>query len=796
MAEVDHQAFSVDGSDDANAQHLELSPTRERVSSFWQPKSQSGRDVPNGVSSPTELLDSDGSVMQEETASFSNGSRIEIKPHALSFLGDILAGKKSTGADTSAQLFARARFFLTEGLHGRNPMFNEDHTEETLWAHHMLHKLYPLSTLSIVAYMLVPFFEQPSWCFNSSCGDPDDLLMSQLPKFHPYASLSIELVCFLFFFVYNVLLFFRAHGLPRTWAWSPVFRCLCILLGFTDVVISFLVPSKYRIASFLRPFLLVSIRETVLRRMTGLLKVIPQVFPVIYILIVLLFSFSWAGMLLWHGTEEGDVWFPSFFDSATHLLILLTTANSPDIMIPAYTEDRASAIFFIVFLAVGLYVLYNMLLASFFACSKAELRNEYKGFKRNREQALRNCFQVLQRHQQGGGVSAELMTQFLNTLRNLSNREQLIVIGVNSSVADASSGAIDMIGFRAIVTHMQFGPQTTEQPDTWRDRLYNRHSWFRSLRAAALSNTWEQCNDVFVLVHIALMGTQTNQFLDGNFKHLHLWESLNALFCAVYLLEMGVKLVVFGWRGWCEKYGNVIDATFNMCMITSLVLVSYYDGVNNQSAIIFSMALRTPCPVRLLTGKERLRTVLDTILHLRPIINLLWPLVVFNYYLFAAIGMTIFGGLIYKSNPGLNGTTFAASGFYPNNFNDFPSSMVLLFDLMVVNNWFVHMDGFTAVTNVYARIFFMLWFFAMVVVVLNIFVALVIEIFVRTYTRTNKTSRKSLKQQRRSQGKPALESLFGSESIFRLSMGNSEVPTPPQDPAMRRFAKAHGRSSL
>eukprot|EP00743_Colponemidia_sp_Colp-15_P005824 GILK01006259.1.p1 GENE.GILK01006259.1~~GILK01006259.1.p1 ORF type:complete len:793 (+),score=91.09 GILK01006259.1:78-2456(+) len=792
MAYTEHQPFSVEGIEDPGAHHLELSPTRERQPSAFKPKTL---DVPNGVLSPTEITEDDVSVMQERTSSFSNVTRSDFKPHALSFLGDILAGKRSTGAETTAQVFARARFFLTEGLHGRNPTFNEDHTEETLWAHNMLHRLYPLSTLSIVAYMLVPFFEQPSWCFNSSCGDPDDVLMSQLPKFHPYASLSIELVCFLFFFVYNVFLFFRAHGLPRTW--SPVFRCLCLLLGLADVVVAFFVPSKYRIASFLRPFLLVSIRETVLRRMIGLLKVIPQVFPVIYILIVLLFSFSWAGMLLWHGTEEGDVWFPSFFDSATHLLILLTTANSPDIMIPAYTEARVAAIFFIIFLCVGLYVLYNMLLASFFACSKAELRNEYKRFKRNKEQALRNCFQVLQRHQQGGGVTPELMTQFLNTLRHLSNREQLMVVGVNASLSEASSTAIDMIGFRAIVSHMQFGNTTTEQPDTWRDRFYTNHSWFRSLRAAALSNTWEQCNDVFVLVHIALMGTQTNQFLDGNFTHLSLWESLNAMFCAVYLLEMCVKLVVFGWRAWCEKYGNVIDAIFNMCMITSLALVAYYDDVDNKSAIVFSMALRTPCPVRLLTGKERLRTVLDTIMHLRPIINLLWPMVVFNYYLFAAIGMTIFGGLIYKSNPDLNGTTFASSGFYPNNFNDFPSSMVLLFDLMVVNNWFVHMDGFVAVSNVYARIFFMLWFFAMVVVVLNIFIALVIETFVRTYTRTNMTSRKFVlkTQNRNSKGKPALESLFGSESIFRLSMGPSENPTPPVDQAMRRF-KASGRGSV
>ncbi len=48
--------------------------------------------------------------------------------------------------------------------------------------------------------------------------------------------------------------------------------------------------------------------------------------------------------------------------------------------------------------------------------------------------------------------------------------------------------------------------------------------------------------------------------------------------------------------------------------------------------------------------------------------------------------MELFGGLVYVSNPDLVNSTFAKSNYYSNNFKDFGSSMMTLFELLVVNN--------------------------------------------------------------------------------------------------------------
>merc|ERR1712137_1004476 len=75
-------------------------------------------------------------------------------------------------------------------------------------------------------------------------------------------------------------------------------------------------------------------------------------------------------------------------------------------------------------------------------------------------------------------------------------------------------------------------------------------------------------------------------------------------------------------------------------------------------------------------------------------------------YVFAQVGMLLFGGEIYSTNPRLVETTFATSNYWANNFNDLASSLVTLFELLVVNNWFIILDGAAAATTGAAKIFF------------------------------------------------------------------------------------------
>ena len=111
------------------------------------------------------------------------------------------------------------------------------------------------------------------------------------------------------------------------------------------------------------------------------------------------------------------------------------------------------------------------------------------------------------------------------------------------------------------------------------------------------------------------------------------------------------------------------------------------------------------------------------------------------YYVFAIIGMEAWGGNIYEGNhsvpgqlyddqsayaldlltgnPKLVGTDYADTGYYANNFNNIVSAFVLLFELMVVNNWQILAEGFIATSSKAARIYFIVFHLIVVVVFLK-----------------------------------------------------------------------------
>ena len=68
--------------------------------------------------------------------------------------------------------------------------------------------------------------------------------------------------------------------------------------------------------------------------------------------------------------------FSSLPDSNYSMLILLTTANFPDIMLPAYSKNYWSCLFFVSYLIIGLYFVLNFLLANIFNKFKERLERK------------------------------------------------------------------------------------------------------------------------------------------------------------------------------------------------------------------------------------------------------------------------------------------------------------------------------------------------------------------------------------------------------------------------------------
>ena len=94
--------------------------------------------------------------------------------------------------------------------------------------------------------------------------------------------------------------------------------------------------------------------EAVVRALPGLTGV-----AIAHVVFLLLGFFS----LLLFAVSSAAKMFPNYGDALWNLLILLTTSNFPDIMMPAYTLHRSAFFFFFAFLLAGYFFLTNLILA-------------------------------------------------------------------------------------------------------------------------------------------------------------------------------------------------------------------------------------------------------------------------------------------------------------------------------------------------------------------------------------------------------------------------------------------------
>lgn len=152
----------------------------------------------------------------------------------------------------------------------------------------------------------------------------------------------------------------------------------------------------------------------------------------------------------------------------------------------------------------------------------------------------------------------------------------------------------------------------------------------------------------------------------------------------------------------------------------------YYHITKPFEFIIF---LRLMKLIPLLHEIRSTRLVITTMGFMLDPIQTLMGVVGLIFYEFAVIGQFLFGGVIkndsYKT-PYDNGGSF----FTLMNFNDVFSSLVTLFALMIVNNWYVMVNQTCAyMGNINYRLYFYAFYYMGVIIATNILVAFAIDIY-------------------------------------------------------------------
>ncbi|XP_045454157.1 two pore channel protein 1-like [Melitaea cinxia] len=505
-----------------------------------------------------------------------------------------------------------------------------------------------------------------------------------------------------------------------------------LIMVLEAVVVLCRQSSHFRVTRALRPIFLVDTRHCggVRRFIRQILQSLPPIIDMLGLLMFFVATYSLLGYYLFsEHIDNGH--FQTISDSFVSMFVLLTTANFPDVMMPSYAKSKWYAVFFILYIITVLYVLMNLMLAVVYETFTRIEREKCRALLLHRRGAARRAFRLLVSRRAPGSVR---LRHFAGLLRHYApHYSGLDVYLMFKQLSRSGSGGLSRAEFANVydVFALRWAPQTARAP--W----YAAGPLEPLGRAAASAVRWPYFEHVVYAIIIGngvamiLRVFEAAGDLQDSARFLCAsWDTW--LFLILFLLEAALRIMASGLSVYLESGWNVFDLSVTLLALLGAVMLTI-------APKLFIVVMFRPLRLmRLYKLKKRYRDVFGTLVLLSPLMSSAGCVMLVMYYFFAIVGMELFAGYDLK-NCCVNTTvedfykysensSTPLGYYYLNNFENILTSGVSLFELTVVNNWFILMNAYATVAGQFSRIYFMV-FYLFTMVVLTIVVASVLEAF-------------------------------------------------------------------
>ena len=164
---------------------------------------------------------------------------------------------------------------------------------------------------------------------------------------------------------------------------------------------------------------------TLLRRRWGMLisRTMPHIWELLVLLVVVLTIWSCGGVMLFGRSETVDYYsedqlqnFKNFPQAFIAMYVLFTTENYPDIMEPAYKQNKLYAFFFCTFLMLVMFFLGNLAIPTLYRAFKTNHHREALHGRILERTALLAAFQLLDIEKKGY-IGADTFKDVLGRIR-------------------------------------------------------------------------------------------------------------------------------------------------------------------------------------------------------------------------------------------------------------------------------------------------------------------------------------------------------------------------------------------
>ncbi|GIY46120.1 two pore calcium channel protein 1 [Caerostris extrusa] len=457
---------------------------------------------------------------------------------------------------------------------------------------------------------------------------------------------------------------------------SVIKLIVLVIMIIEAVVVLGRQTSHFRVTRALRPVFLIDNHycKGIRRVIRQIMQSLPPILDMLTLLLFFMLIFSVLGFYLFVLSMKILI-FHHYKKAFVSLFVLLTTANFPDVMMPSYAMTKMVFTILYNFHHNSCVLLMNLIQKKTGYLTMSEFLNVFEAgplkWKPKRPDDL--WFAHFQ------GISLKFFT------------------GINKLVTHHMTDLI----INAVVA-INGVWQIMEASEVF-DFLFNR--------TQSRDTYYEECDAV---------SCETTEDIYG-------WVSI--AFVAFYTVEVSLKIIGLGVIEYFSSKWNRFDFGVTFLAICGLIAEQF------RFPFSFVTILRTLRLLRLFKLKKRYRDVLGTLFIILPRFLSVAFVLVILYYFFGIIAMEVLSGYnLVNCNTTVeqfyhfDNDTSLDGYYYLNNFDDFITSQITLFELMVVNNWFIIMNGYASVATEWSRLFFMS-FYIVTMVVINIVVAFVLKHF-------------------------------------------------------------------
>ncbi|XP_058672487.1 two pore channel protein 1 isoform X2 [Ammospiza caudacuta] len=477
---------------------------------------------------------------------------------------------------------------------------------------------------------------------------------------------------------------------------TMVKTCVLLVQFIEAIVVLVRQTSHVRITRALRCIFLVDCRYcgAVRRNLRQIFQSLPPFIDILLLLLFFMVIFAILGFYLF-SPNHSDPYFNTLENSLVNLFVLLTTSNFPDVMMPSYARNPWSCVFFIVYLSIELYFIMNLLLAVVFDTFNDIEKRKFKSLLLHKRTAIQHAYRLLVTKQRPSGISFKHFEGLLRFYKpRMCARERYLTFKALNQSNTPLVSLKDFYNFYEVVGLKWKAKRNREH---WFDDLpRTAFLIFKGINILVKSRVFQYTMYTVVAVNGIWILVETFMLQGGNFFSRNVpWSYI--VFLTIYGVELLLKTTGLGPVEYLSSGWNLFDFSVTLFAFLGLMALAF-----DMEPFYFIVVLR---PLQLLSTS----TVADSYRWVNHTVG--------------------------------NKTVVEEGYYYLNNFDNILNSFVTLFELTVVNDWYIIMEGVTSQTTHWSRLYFMI-FYIVTMVVMTIIVAFILDAFVfrMNYTRKNQDS--------------------------------------------------------